>query len=70
MMETCPIAVITGATSGLGQLAAIELAKRGIQLVLTARSKSRAEAAGNVIRKLVPNAKVDFFSVTCHLWKT
>ncbi len=60
-METCPIAVITGATSGLGQLAAIELAKRGIQLVLTARSKSRAEAAGNVIRKLVPNAKVDFF---------
>lgn len=31
-----PIVVITGATSGLGQLAALELAKRGMQLVLTA----------------------------------
>lgn len=38
-----PIVVITGATSGLGQLVAIELAKRGTHLVLTARNKERAE---------------------------
>lgn len=28
-METAQTAVITGATSGIGQLAAVELAKRG-----------------------------------------
>lgn len=60
-MEACPIAVITGATSGLGQLAAIELAKRGTQLVLTARDKNRAETVRNIIKEIAPNAKVDFF---------
>ncbi|WP_028560533.1 SDR family NAD(P)-dependent oxidoreductase [Paenibacillus pinihumi] len=44
MMPTKPVVVITGATSGLGQLAAVELAKRDFHLVLTARSKERAEA--------------------------
>ncbi len=60
-MKAQSIAVITGATSGLGQLTAIELAKGGAQLVLTARNKSRAESTGNMIKKLVPNAKADFF---------
>ena len=35
--------VITGATSGLGQLVALELGRRGFDLILTARSKERAE---------------------------
>lgn len=60
-MKAQSIAVVTGATSGLGQLAAIELAKGGAQLVLTARNKSRAESTGNRIKKLVPNVKADFF---------
>jgi NAD(P)-dependent dehydrogenase (short-subunit alcohol dehydrogenase family) len=60
-MEAYPIAVITGATSGLGQLAAIELAKLGTQLVLTARSKERAVTTRNRIKDFSPNAKVDFF---------
>jgi len=60
-MLTQSIAVITGATSGLGQLAAIELAKRGMQLVLTARNEKRAEAAQNIIKDIVPNTKIDFF---------
>lgn len=58
---TDSIAVITGATSGLGQLTAIELAKRGTQLVLTARNEKRAETAKTIIKDLVPNAKIDFF---------
>ncbi|MDF2594937.1 MAG: short-chain dehydrogenase [Clostridia bacterium] len=58
---TDSIAVITGATSGLGQLVAIELAKRGTQLVLTARNEKRAETAKTIIKDLVPNAKIDFF---------
>lgn len=60
-MSTSPIVVITGATSGLGQLVAIELAKRGAYLILTARSKSRAEITRNLIRNVAPNSEVDFF---------
>ncbi len=60
-MSTYPIAVVTGATSGLGQLAAIELAKRGNQLVLTARNEIRAEFAENIIKNAVPEAKINFY---------
>ncbi|MFB5760368.1 SDR family NAD(P)-dependent oxidoreductase [Paenibacillus medicaginis] len=60
-MTTKPIIVITGATSGLGQIVAIEMAKRGAQLVLTARSRQRAEATGKMIHEQMPSASVDFF---------
>lgn len=60
-MSTQSIAVITGATSGLGQLAAIELAKRGMQLVLTARNEKRAETTNDIIKNIVQNAKIHFF---------
>lgn len=60
-MSTCPIAVVTGATSGLGQLAAIELAKQGKHLVLTARNEKRAVCTRNIIKNAVPEAKVDFY---------
>jgi short-subunit dehydrogenase len=43
-MPEYPIIVMTGATSGIGQIAAIEIAKRGAHLVLTARNKERAKA--------------------------
>jgi NAD(P)-dependent dehydrogenase (short-subunit alcohol dehydrogenase family) len=60
-MMTEPIIVITGATSGLGQRVAIEMATRGAHLVLTARSKSRAEATEKLIRESVPAAEINFF---------
>ncbi|ALP35298.1 short-chain dehydrogenase [Paenibacillus sp. IHB B 3084] len=60
-MMANPIVVITGGTSGLGQLVAIELAKRGTHLVMTARSKDRAEATKKIIKDMVPSTKVDFF---------
>ncbi|MNN90772.1 short chain dehydrogenase [compost metagenome] len=65
-MSTNPTAVITGTTSGLGQLAAIELAKRGFRLILTGRSKERAEAAKIKIEQHSPAAQIDFFKVTSH----
>ncbi|MBV9330656.1 MAG: SDR family NAD(P)-dependent oxidoreductase, partial [Alphaproteobacteria bacterium] len=37
--------VITGATSGIGEVAALELARQGARLVLIARDRSRAEAS-------------------------
>jgi NAD(P)-dependent dehydrogenase (short-subunit alcohol dehydrogenase family) len=55
-----PITVITGATSGLGQLAAIALAQRGAHLVLTARSHTRAEATRALLATVAPGAPVDF----------
>ena len=60
-MMTYPIVVITGATSGLGQLVAIELAKRGTHLVLTARNRNRAEMTRKMIKDFAPKTEVDFF---------
>lgn len=60
-MSTYPTIVITGATNGLGQLVAIELAQRGAHLVLTARNEKRAETTKNVLKDLAPSTKVDFF---------
>ena len=60
-MSSYPTIVITGATSGLGQLVAIELAKRGNHLVLTARNKNRAEMTRKMIQEIVPKVEVDFF---------
>lgn len=53
--------VITGATSGLGQLAAIELGKRGYDLILTARSKKRADTTRKLIKENASQTKVEFF---------
>ncbi|MEK8133113.1 SDR family NAD(P)-dependent oxidoreductase [Paenibacillus filicis] len=60
-MPKNPVVVITGATSGLGQLAAIDLAKRGFHLVLTARSRERADATKQMIQGAHASAQVDFF---------
>jgi NAD(P)-dependent dehydrogenase (short-subunit alcohol dehydrogenase family) len=60
-MNKYPIVVITGATSGLGQLVAIELVKRGAYLVLTARSKERAESTKRMLENIKPEANIDFF---------
>ncbi|SET24526.1 SDR family NAD(P)-dependent oxidoreductase [Paenibacillus sp. NFR01] len=53
--------VITGATSGLGLLSAIELGKRNFNLILTARSRARAEAAKARIMEAAPSANIEFF---------
>ncbi|MNX14346.1 3-oxoacyl-[acyl-carrier-protein] reductase FabG [compost metagenome] len=53
--------VITGATSGLGQLAAIELGKLGYDLILTARSKERADTTRKLIKENASQTKVEFF---------
>lgn len=47
--------VITGATNGIGLAAAEELAKRGAQLAVVARSESRAREAVRLIKAAAPN---------------
>ncbi|AAK81410.1 NAD(P)-dependent dehydrogenase (short-subunit alcohol dehydrogenase family) [Clostridium acetobutylicum] len=60
-MEKFRTIAITGATSGLGKLVAIELVKRDAHLILTARNKERAEATKKMLESINPKAKIDFF---------
>lgn len=49
-------AVITGATSGIGEVAAIRLAERGARIVHIARDAGRAEATQAALKKANPAA--------------
>ena len=49
--------VVTGATSGIGEVAAIRLAEQGARIVFTARAKARADATMEKLRKA--NADAD-----------
>ena len=60
-MSHNPIIVITGATSGLGQIAAMNMARQGAHLVLTARNKEKATETLIRIHEIAPSAQVDFF---------
>jgi NAD(P)-dependent dehydrogenase (short-subunit alcohol dehydrogenase family) len=51
------VIVITGATSGIGQIAAEELAGMGARLVLVARDRARGEAALTRLREAGPQAE-------------
>jgi NAD(P)-dependent dehydrogenase (short-subunit alcohol dehydrogenase family) len=58
-----PTIVLTGATSGLGRLAALDLAKRGVRLAITARNADRAEQTLAEIHATAPRTHVDVFLV-------
>src|SRR3954463_16511105 len=49
--------IITGATSGIGEVAAVRLAEKGARIVFTARDKARAGDAMAALRKAGPNAE-------------
>lgn len=48
--------VVTGGTSGIGEVAAVELAKQGARIVLIARDSARADATLAKLRKVNSNA--------------
>jgi NAD(P)-dependent dehydrogenase (short-subunit alcohol dehydrogenase family) len=58
-----PKIVITGATDGIGQLAALELARRGAHLILTARSEIKANQTCAAIEAAAPATPVDIHFV-------
>jgi NAD(P)-dependent dehydrogenase (short-subunit alcohol dehydrogenase family) len=47
--------IITGATSGIGEVAAVRLAEKGARIVFTARDKARAGDTMAALRKANPN---------------
>jgi NAD(P)-dependent dehydrogenase (short-subunit alcohol dehydrogenase family) len=51
--------LITGATGGIGQAAAVELARRGAKLAIVGRSRERAAETLGRIRAATPGATVD-----------
>jgi NAD(P)-dependent dehydrogenase (short-subunit alcohol dehydrogenase family) len=51
------VMVITGGTSGIGQVAAEKLAGMGARIILVARSRSRGEAALSRLREIAPGVK-------------
>jgi NAD(P)-dependent dehydrogenase (short-subunit alcohol dehydrogenase family) len=53
--------VVTGATSGLGRVAAIDLAIGGADLAVIARSSDKAGRLRQEIEGAAPEAQVDFF---------
>jgi NAD(P)-dependent dehydrogenase (short-subunit alcohol dehydrogenase family) len=65
--QTGKLAIVTGANSGLGYYTALELARKGAQVILACRAKDKTEAAMHDIRKDVPGAKLEFMRWT---WRT
>jgi NAD(P)-dependent dehydrogenase (short-subunit alcohol dehydrogenase family) len=55
------VMIITGATNGIGEAAAIELARRGVRVGIVARNPSKADATVARIEAASPRASVDVF---------
>lgn len=56
--KTC---LITGATSGIGRAAALELARQGFRVIIVARNKDKAEATCRRIKRLTGNEAVSWY---------
>lgn len=55
--------LITGATSGIGIVAALELAKRGHTIIIAARNESKAQKTVTRIRQEADHDRVDYLLV-------
>ncbi|GKQ34097.1 SDR family NAD(P)-dependent oxidoreductase [Streptomyces sp. A012304] len=56
-----PVAVITGATSGLGRVAALELARRGYRIGAVVRSRKKAESLRSEVEAVASDIPFDVF---------
>ena len=58
--QTGRVVIVTGANSGIGRVAARELARAGADVTLACRSEDKAQEALSAIRRAVPGARVTF----------
>lgn len=56
------IALVTGATSGIGQETAIGLAKQGVRVIVTGRNRERGGTAVTEIQQASSNPNIEFVS--------
>jgi len=64
-----PTFLVTGATSGVGEAIATQLAERGAQVLIGARTSARGEAAADRIRSRVPDADLQVLAADLSLMK-
>jgi NAD(P)-dependent dehydrogenase (short-subunit alcohol dehydrogenase family) len=57
------VALVTGASAGIGRVTAIELARRGARVFLAARSEAKTRPVVEEIARATPNAKPEFLSL-------
>lgn len=55
--------IVSGANSGIGYLAALNLAKLGANIIMACRNAEKATAAKDNLIKAIPGAKVDIFAL-------
>jgi NAD(P)-dependent dehydrogenase (short-subunit alcohol dehydrogenase family) len=60
-MDTRPIVIITGATNGLGRIAALELARWSAHLGVVARSQAKVDELRREVELVAPGTPVDAF---------
>jgi len=60
-MNTRPVVIITGATNGLGRLAALDLARRPVRLGVVARSAAKVDDLRQEIETVAKGTPVDAF---------
>ncbi|KAI3644481.1 hypothetical protein MP228_010645 [Amoeboaphelidium protococcarum] len=68
-------ALITGSTDGIGKEYALQLAKRGLNIILVSRTHSKLDAVAEEIKRASPSAEVvteaiDFSKITEKNWKS
>ncbi len=54
------VCLVTGATSGIGEVTARELAQMGATVIVVGRDPQRGAATLDRIKKVTPNARVEF----------
>jgi NAD(P)-dependent dehydrogenase (short-subunit alcohol dehydrogenase family) len=57
------VAIVTGANTGIGRETARALAKRGFELILACRDRSKTDVVLEEIRNETPGAKVEFLAL-------
>jgi retinol dehydrogenase-12 len=56
------VALITGATAGIGRITALDLARRGVSVIIVGRSPERCSQTAKSIRETTSNKNVDFIA--------